>query len=168
MVTFGSMYPEMHPRLARTAMEIAGMMNGCFVGANVVGCLLRDNFDFHFWCKVLAFLRGNIKKHVSKFGLHPLDLINEKKPAHLGRMFIPSEDFVVHHEYQRSSQEDVPKIRMQDVIYGGVKAHGKFEALGWRSRIPPYHSYVTVCEIRGLKTAGTKRKRPMKNRVTLY
>jgi len=168
MLTFGSMDPEMHPRLARMAMEIAGMMNGCFVGANVVGCLLRGNIDFHFWCKVLAFLRGNIKKHVSKFGLHPLDLINEKKPAHLGRMFIPSEDFVVHHEYQRSSQEDVPKIRMQDVIYGGVKAHGKFEALGWRSRIPPYHSYVNVCEIRELKTMGTKRKRCMKNGVTLY
>lgn len=83
-------------------------------------------------------------------------------------MFIPSEDFVVHHEYQRSSQEDVPKIRMQDVIYGGVKAHGKFEALGWRSRIPPYHSYVNVCEIRELKTMGTKRKRCMKNGVTLY
>jgi hypothetical protein len=168
MVTFGSMDPEMHPRLARTSMEIAGMMNGCFVGANLVGCLLRDNIDFHFWCKLLVFLRGVIKKHVSKFGVHPLDHIIEKKPAHLGRMFIPSEDFVLHYEYQRSSQEDVPKIRIQDVVYGSVKAHGKFEALGWRSRIPPYHSYVTVCEVRGLKTAGTKRKRPMKNGVTLF
>ncbi|XP_039794781.1 putative disease resistance protein RGA3 [Panicum virgatum] len=167
MVTFGSMDPEMHPKLARMAMEIAGMMNGCFISANMMGCLLRDNIDFHFWCKVLAFLRGTIKQHVSKFGGHPVDLIIEKKPAHLGRMFTPSEDFVLHSEYQRSSQEDVPKIRVQDVIYGSVKAQGKFEALGWRSRIPPYHSYVNVCEIRELKTMGTKRKRCMKNRVAL-
>ncbi|PUZ68242.1 hypothetical protein GQ55_2G009900 [Panicum hallii var. hallii] len=168
MLTFGSMDPEMHPRLARMAMEIAGCMNGCFIGANMIGCLLRDNIDFHFWYKVLAFLRGTVKKHVSKFGGHPFDLINEKKPAHLGRMFTPSEDFVLHYEYQCSSQEDVPKIRVQDVIYGSVKAQGKFEALGWRSRIPPYHSYVTVCEIRELKTTGTKRKRSMKNGVMLY
>ncbi|XP_039855819.1 putative disease resistance protein RGA3 [Panicum virgatum] len=168
MLTFGSMDPEMHPRLARMAMEIARMMNGCFISANVVGCLLRDNIDFHFWYKVLAFLSGMIKKHISKFGVHPFDLLNGKKPTHLGRMFIPSEDFVLHYDYQRSSQDDVPKIRIQDVIYGSVKAEGTFEALGWRSRIPPYHSYVAVCEIRGLKTAGAKRKRPMKNGVTLY
>ena len=150
------------------AMEIARMMNGCFISANVVGSLLRDNIDFHFWCKVLAFLRGMIKKHISKFGVHPFDLRNGKKPTHLGRMFIPSEDFVLHYDYQRSSQDDVPKIRIQDVIYGSVKAEGTFEALGWRSQIPPYHSHVAVCEIRGLKTAGAKRKRPMKNGVTLY
>ena len=167
MLNFGSMDLEMQPRL-RMAMEIAGMMTGCFIGAHVVGCLLRGNIDFHFWCKVLGFLRGTIRKHVSKLGGHPFDLINEKKPAHLGRMCAPSEDFVLHYEYQRSSQEDVPEIRIQDVIYGSVKAQGKFEALGWRSRIPPYHSYVTVCEIRGRKSAGTKRKRPMKNGVTFY
>jgi len=168
MITFGSMDPEMHPRFARMAMEIARMHNGCFIGANMIGCLLSDNIDFHFWCKVLGFLRGTIRKHVSKLGGHPFDLINEKKPAHLGRMCAPSEDFVLHYEYQRSSQEDVPEIRIQDVIYGSVKAQGKFEALGWRSRIPPYHSYINVCEIRGLKTTGTKRKRCMKNGVTLY
>ena len=95
------MDPEMHPRLARMAMEIFGMMNGCFISANVVGCLLRDNIDFHFWCKVLAFLRGMIKKHISKFGVHPFDLRNGKKPTHLGIMFIPSEDFVLHYDYQR-------------------------------------------------------------------
>ncbi|KAG2631270.1 putative disease resistance protein RGA1 [Panicum virgatum] len=83
MHTFGSMDPEMHPRLARMAMEIAGMMK-CFISANMVGSLLRDNIDFHFWCKVLAFLRGMIKKHVSKFGVHPFDLLNEKSLHMLG------------------------------------------------------------------------------------
>ena len=142
------------------AMEIARMMNGCFISANVVGCLLRDNIDFHFWCKVLAFLRGNIKKHVSKFGLHPLDLINEKKPAHLGRMFTPSEDFVYCYDYESSSQEEVPKIRFQDVVYGSVKAVGKFDVLGWVSPIPPFYSYVVTCEVRELKSrAAAKRKR---------
>ena len=108
------------------------------------------------------------RQHISKFGVHPFDLLNGKKPTHLGIMFIPSEDFVLHYDYQRSSQDDVPKIRIQDVLYGSVKAEGKFEALGWRSRIPPYHRHEAVCEIRGLKTAGATRKHPMKNGVTLY
>ncbi|XP_062189262.1 uncharacterized protein LOC133892470 isoform X2 [Phragmites australis] len=68
-LTFGSMDPKMHPRHAHLAMEIARMQKGSLIGANVTGRLLRDNFDIHFWCKVLAFLRGLIQKHVSKFVL---------------------------------------------------------------------------------------------------
>ncbi|ONM20743.1 hypothetical protein ZEAMMB73_Zm00001d005277 [Zea mays] len=50
-------------------------------------------------------------------------------------------------KYHRSSQEEVPEIRIQDVLYGSIKRHGKFEVLAWRSQIPPYYSYVHACEI---------------------
>ncbi|WVZ61571.1 hypothetical protein U9M48_011423 [Paspalum notatum var. saurae] len=32
-----------------------------------------------------------------------------------------------------------PKIKVQDVVFGGVKPHGKFQVLGQRSEIPPYY-----------------------------
>ncbi|XP_062186432.1 putative disease resistance protein RGA3 [Phragmites australis] len=136
-LTFGSMDPEMHPRLTHLAMEIVRFLNGSLIGANIMACFLRDNFDIHFWRKVLAFLRGFVKGHVSKFGEHPIDVLIQNKPAHLGRMVRTSEEIMVVHQYERSSQEEVPKIMLHDVMYGGVKPHGKFEALAWRSHVRP-------------------------------
>jgi len=159
-VTFGSIDPDMYPKFAHVAMEIAKMLRTGLFGANIMACLLRENFDMHFWCKVKAFMRGLIQKHVSEFGVEPLVLINQNKPAHLGRMATPSEDFVYCYDYESSSQEEVPKIRFQDVVYGSVKAVGKFDVLGWVSPIPPFYSYVVTCEVRELKSrAAAKRKR---------
>ncbi|KAF8713876.1 hypothetical protein HU200_027854 [Digitaria exilis] len=151
-LTFGSMNPEMHPNFVRLAMEIARMQSGCLIGANITANLLRDNFDIRFWCK---------------FGEHPYDLISENKPAHLGIMAAPSVDLMVYCQYERSSQEEVPSININDVMYGNVKPHGKFEALAWKSQIPPYYSYTSTCEIQKLKGTTAKRKRSMKCEVTL-
>ncbi|KAG2639534.1 hypothetical protein PVAP13_2KG004400 [Panicum virgatum] len=156
--------PDMHPKFAHVAMEIAKMLRTGLIGANIMACLLRENFDMHFWCKVKAFMRGLIQKHVSEFGVEPLVLINQNKPAHLGRMATPSEDFVYCYDYESSSQEEVPKIRFQDVMYGSVKAVGKFDVLGWVSPIPPFYSYVVTCEVRELKSrAAAKRKRSIES-----
>ncbi|XP_062187578.1 disease resistance protein RGA2-like isoform X1 [Phragmites australis] len=166
-LTFGSTDPAIHPRLAYLAMEIARMLKQSLIGATATASLPRDNFDIHFWFKVLTFLRGFIQRHVSKFGEHPIDALDQYRPAQLERMATPSEVFLVYLQCQRSSQEEVPKIRIQDVMYGSAKPHGKFEVLAWKSPIPPYHSYVYTCELRELKTTAAKRKRSMKNGVTL-
>ncbi|CAL5077349.1 unnamed protein product [Urochloa decumbens] len=166
-IAFGSMDPKMHPRFAHVAMEIAKLLARRFIAASIVACLLRDNFDIHFWCKVLAFLRGYVEKHISKFGAHPLELMNQNKRVHLGRMAIPFEDFVFHSDYQNYSHEEVPKIRLDDVMYGSVKALGKSESLAWVSPIPPYYSYVVTCEVRELKRRAAKRKRSTENGITL-
>ncbi|OEL36542.1 hypothetical protein BAE44_0002439 [Dichanthelium oligosanthes] len=142
-LTFGSMDPEMHPRFTHLAMEIAKTMNSSLTGANTTARLLRENFDIHFWCKVLNYLRRSFQKHVSRFGEHPMDLLYQNRPTHhIARMVTPSEDFVVHHQRQCSSEEEVPQITLEDVVFGSVKPHGKFEVLVWMSRIPPYYSYV--------------------------
>jgi hypothetical protein len=91
-------------------------------------------FDIHFWCKLLVFLRGLIKWHVSTFGDHPVDSLNQNRPAHLGRMVRTSEEIVVHHQYERSSQEEIPKIELRCVLYGSVKPPaGRLDALACRS-----------------------------------
>jgi len=109
-LTFGSTDPTMHSRMAYLAMEIARTSKGSFIGATSTACLLRDNFDFPFWCKFLVFARGFIKWHVSTFGEHPSDALNQNRPAHLVRMFRTSEEIVVHHQYECSSQEEIPRI----------------------------------------------------------
>ena len=164
-LTFGSLDPKTHPRLTGIAMEISRTLNGSLVAANVTSLVLRGNFDIHFWCKVLAFLRGSYQKHVSRFGDHPIDLMNQNRPARFERIAARSEDFIVHCEHQRSSQEDVPEIKLHDLVYGGIKPQGKFEVLAWKSEIPPYYSYVYASEIPELKTKTAKRKRCMKNEV---
>ncbi|GJN24318.1 hypothetical protein PR202_gb12054 [Eleusine coracana subsp. coracana] len=167
-VAFGSTDPKMHPKLAYLAMEIARTMYGDLIRASVIASILRETFDIHFWYKVLAFLRGCIQKLVSRFGDHPFDVANQNKPSCFGRMVAGSGDLVIYHQYDQRFSDDVPKIRLQDVVFGNVRPHGKFEALVWRSSLPPYHSYVFTCEIGELKTTGVKRKRSMKNCVTLH
>ena len=150
----------MHPRMAYLAMEIARTFKGCIISATVLARFLRDNFDIHFGCKFLVFLRGFNKWHVSTFGDHPRDALNQNRPAHLKRMVRTSEEIVVHHQYERSSQEEIPKIELGRVIYGSVKPPaGRFDALLCRSQIPPYYNYIYTCEVRGLKTISAKRKR---------
>ncbi|WVZ61563.1 hypothetical protein U9M48_011419 [Paspalum notatum var. saurae] len=141
--TFGSTDPKQHPRLASVAMEIAGLLSSrAFIAANIIASLLRDNFDINFWCKVLAFMRGLIQKHIANFGENPCDLLNQNRPTHLGRMSIASEGFLVYAQCHHSSQETVPNLTFADVFCGSIKAHGKFEVLAWRSQIPPYYNYV--------------------------
>ncbi|CAL5077351.1 unnamed protein product [Urochloa decumbens] len=159
-LVFGSNDPMMQLRMSDLAMETAIMLKGClFYGANIA-YMLRDNFDIHFWCKVVSFFRELNKWHVSIFGEYLADVLRQNKPAHLGRMVRSNEMIVVYHQYECSSQEEVPKIALSSMMYGSVKPpSGRFEALVWRSPIPPYYNYFCNCEVRDLKTTGAKRKR---------
>jgi len=157
---FGSTDPMMHPRMAYLATEIARMLNRCLLGTTATICMLRDNFDIPFWSKFLVFLRGFIKWHVSTFGDLPSDALNQNKPGHLRRMVKTSEEIMVHHQYECSSQEEIPKISLRCVMYGNVKPPaGRFDALVCRSPIPPYYNYIYTCEVRDMKTTSAKRKR---------
>lgn len=166
-LTFGSIDPEMHPRFAQLAMEIARLQNRSINSAYVISYMSRDNFSIHFWYKVLRLYRWFIQKNVTKFSMQPFDLLNQNKPVLQRRLIAPHEEFMICHHYDhRSSQEEVPEIRIQDVLCGSIKRHGKFEVLVWRSQIPPYYSYISTCEIQEQKTTGSKRKCSMKDGFT--
>ncbi|RCV09281.1 hypothetical protein SETIT_2G014900v2 [Setaria italica] len=141
-LAFGSMDPKVQPRLTHLTMEIASTLDGSFIARN--------------------FTARSLQKPISRFGERPIDLLKQNRPANLGRMATPSEVFVLSNQYG-SAQDKVPKVRLQDVMYGTFKTSGKFELLSWRSSIPPYFSYVGTCEILELKAAGVKRKRSMKD-----
>lgn len=57
---------------------------------------------------------------MSKFGEHPSDLLRQNGFAQFGRMAIPSESFFGCLQYERSLQEEIPKITMKDVLFGTV------------------------------------------------
>lgn len=161
-ITFGGTNPDMHPELAYLAMEIARVHNGSIFAANITACLLRANFDILYWRKVLAFLRRYVEKHFSMFGEHPCDMLEGNIPTYIQRMGRSIEDFFVLDQYETcSSQEDVPKITIQDVMYRGVKPHGTFEVLAWKSQILPYHCYIYTCKIQELQTRVIKRKQSL-------
>ncbi|CAL5097894.1 unnamed protein product [Urochloa decumbens] len=159
-LAFGSADPMLsHPRLTGLALEIAKTLNGSMIIANVAARMLRDSFDVHFWWKFAAFMRAQFQKHVSKFGEHPYDLLNQNKPVYFGRIRRRSEQVIAYHKYRHSSQEEVPKITLHDVTYGDAELPARFEVLAWTSQIPPYYNYVYACEVQELKATKTKRKR---------
>jgi hypothetical protein len=164
-LTFGSVDPETHPRFGQLAMVIARILNANLIGAHSTARLLRNNFNVCFWCKVVTSLRGYIENYVSRFGEDPSDALRDNRSMSLVRMGTSYEKILIHHQYQISPQEEVPKITFQDVLHESIRPHGKFEALAWKSQIPPYYSYIYVCEIRELETAAVKRKRSVKNGV---
>ena len=93
----------MHPRLVYLAMEIAELLNGNLIEANVAACVLRANFDIKFWCKVLAFRRGYIQNHLCKFGGHPHELLSENRPVYVKPMGTTTEDILFFEKERGSS-----------------------------------------------------------------
>jgi hypothetical protein len=158
VITFGTTNPGMHPRLAYLAMEISKKLNGSLVAANVTARILRANFSINHWCKIL--------KHLSMVGEHPHDLLNVSKPqpVYLRRLGRISADLFISDQYQTcSSQEELPEITLQDVLYRGVKPQGSFRVLAWKSPLPPYRCYIFTCEIQQLQTRVVKRRRSLNN-----
>ncbi|KAI4995546.1 hypothetical protein ZWY2020_035449 [Hordeum vulgare] len=164
VITFGSTDPEMHPRLVYLAMEIAKLMYN-LAEASITACVLRANFNIDFWRKVLAFRRRCIQNQ--KLGVHPCELLSGNRPVYLRRMGRTTEDVLVLGTNQTCcSEEEVPKIMAVDVLYGIARPQeGTFKVLLWKSRVPPYHTYIQTYEIRELQARAVKRKRPLMNGI---
>ncbi|CAM0882463.1 unnamed protein product [Alopecurus aequalis] len=143
-IAFGSTNPEEHPDLASIGMEIALQMNRSFVAANTVSSLLRDNLDSQFWHKMLRCLRDFASKHLSMFGEHPTDLLQKGRPVYLWTMAETKNVVVMRNIYQERSPQisELPKITAHDMVPGGVMSQGKFQAVAWRSGIPPCYTYL--------------------------
>ncbi|CAO2166217.1 unnamed protein product [Urochloa humidicola] len=149
-IAFGSTDAEDHPELASVCMEMAGLVRS-FIGANLIGGLLRANPCSQFWRKVLEHFKDFIRMHYLLFGEHPGDLLAKDRPAYLWRLASKTNPtLIVYRCYQACSaqEHDLPKITLNEVQIGSASPQGKFEVLAWRSHIPPYYSYVFSCEVR--------------------
>lgn len=147
-LAFGGANPEEHPRLVAIAMDICREEKGSFIGGNIACSLLRANLDARFWCSILHNMREYTEKHRHLFGKHPHDLLQKNRHVYLWRLAQTSKVFVSYGCYQaRPAQEDVPRMTLQEVLSGRPAPSGRFEALAWRSQIPPCYSYLMSCSV---------------------
>ncbi|TVU35281.1 hypothetical protein EJB05_17165 [Eragrostis curvula] len=146
VMAFGSTNPDEHPELASIAMEISADMDGSFLSANIVSRMLRANFHAQFWRKILELQRDYIQRHLLLFGEHPHTLVMKNQPIYLWSMSDVSMCIKVHSCEKLYHQNEVPKIKLHEVLTGTAEAQGKFEIVVWRSCIPPYHSFMMSSE----------------------
>uniref|UniRef100_A0A453FHQ2 Uncharacterized protein n=1 Tax=Aegilops tauschii subsp. strangulata TaxID=200361 RepID=A0A453FHQ2_AEGTS len=147
-LAFGGANPEDHPGLVAIAMDICAEEKGSFIGGNIACSLLRANLDARSWRGVLRNMREYTEKHRHLFGKHPHDLLRKNRHVYLWRLARTSKVFVSYGCYQACpAQEDVPRMTLQEVLSGRPAPSGRFEALAWRSQIPPCYSYLMSCSV---------------------
>jgi hypothetical protein len=161
VLAFGSANPDDHPKLASLGMEVAALMNGGFLGANIVGSLMRANLNVQFWRRVLDCLRDFFSKHLLTFGKDPAYLLENGYPVYTWTMARSQNVVVICKIYKkRTTQTGVPKLTSHDIIAGRATHKGKFRAVGWRSSIPPYYTYLFNCELQTAGCSTIRKKRP--------
>ncbi|KAL5226781.1 hypothetical protein ABZP36_015046 [Zizania latifolia] len=158
MLAFGSANPDEHPRLASVAMEIATVYTGSFLAAYIIGGLLRDNFNGKFWYSALKYLRAYLRNQLLLFGDHPNNLLRKDQPLHCLRFAKAAGPLWMSNYYETDScQNQVPNI--SDIMLGCATPRGRFDALGWKSRVPPYYSYMVCCTTEASEHAVCRKKR---------
>jgi hypothetical protein len=160
-LAFGSTNPDEQPKLATMAMEIALEQTQCFKSALIIAGLLRDNFNAQFWHTVLQCVRAHKQTHFLMSDKHPNLCLREDEPVYYWRLARSSKYFLVCNHHQLDSSQEVPKISVHNIILGcgGTLPRGKFEALAWKSRIPPYYSYTISCKVQAPQPMAERKKR---------
>jgi hypothetical protein len=153
--TFGSTRVEDHPKLAAMAMEMARLMDRCFMGAAIFSGLLKANFNPRFWSMALATLRNIKQKNILLYGERFSVNWEFEEPVYLRRANkTSSECYVTHADYQTCSPEAEPEgpemMSVQDLYFGRVRPRGNFKVRAWTSHLPPHYSYMLHCGIQAL------------------
>ncbi|OEL13034.1 hypothetical protein BAE44_0025947 [Dichanthelium oligosanthes] len=172
VLTFGAMDAAEHPKLASVAMDMAVVLNGCFLSANIFSGLLRSNIDVRFWSAALAILQEFKQRNIVS-GLMRSN-VNVRYQRVNSAVHIPSvsEHIVILDDYQQMGSAapsvrdeagaGVPRVTAVDIMFGRVRPRGKFDVLAWRSHLPPHYSYVVKCEMQTPKQVVARKKRAKK------
>ncbi|KAM3243422.1 hypothetical protein ACQJBY_055391 [Aegilops geniculata] len=146
-LAFGSVKPGDHPRLATIVEELAVVLEGSLVSANLLGYAVRKNLNAHFWLSALNKIRITRKVNISRFGCHPNGLFDEGRPVHFGPHHLlspaaPAPSCLVPSASSRSS---LPKLIFGDLLAEArhiAPPKGDFRLVSWESRLPPYTAFV--------------------------
>ncbi|CAN6311603.1 unnamed protein product [Urochloa humidicola] len=77
MLAFGSIDEKDYPHLAAVANELAVLLRGSLITANVIADLLRRSHDFKFWlCMLQRFKAMVVDNNLSMYGEHPKDILD--------------------------------------------------------------------------------------------
>ncbi|KAM3223525.1 hypothetical protein ACQJBY_057092 [Aegilops geniculata] len=169
VLAFGSTNPDDHPRLSLVASELAVLMGGSLVVANVCADIFRKNQNLQFWQHILNKYRNFLADNLSVFCEHPKLLIERYRPVDIAKLVSSTSAplcLMPPHCEDDDSTRDLPKVRYGDLIAGSVfPPKEKFELVGWESRIPPYKKYVNVAMFSGEVNVSEHVVSPCKKRI---
>lgn len=166
VLAFGSTDPEEHPRLASVANELAVLMGGSLVTANVCADIFRNNQNVEFWLHVLNKYRNVVASNLSTFREHPKLRMERDRRIDITKLVSTSTSAPLHlmppHCGDDDSTRGLPKVRFGDLIAGSaVVPKEEFELVAWESRIPPYKKFLNVAKFSDqLKSSRRQHRRP--------
>ncbi|KAM0897331.1 hypothetical protein ACQ4PT_022636 [Festuca glaucescens] len=143
-LAFGSVNPTEHPKLLSIAEEFAKELHtgGSLGVTNSFADVLRNNLSVQFWLGLLNKSKRMIQKNISIYGVH-LNILMEQ-----GRQ-MDITDFALHplrvipYTANVPMKKDLPQVTLGELLKDpSVRPKGEFSLLSWKSRIPPYTSFV--------------------------
>ncbi|KAL6905467.1 hypothetical protein ACP4OV_003068 [Aristida adscensionis] len=152
ILAFGSANPTEHPRLVQVAEEFSkGLhLGGSLVSANALADVLRRNLNAQVWLCILNRCIRVVERNISTYGEHPklrfeqgneIDLRDfGSNPASPLRMIrCTSSNSTTHAPVKK----ELPTVTIGELLVDpSVRPRGEFNLLSWKSRIPPYTSFV--------------------------
>ncbi|KAF8674831.1 hypothetical protein HU200_047962 [Digitaria exilis] len=75
MLAFGSIDEKDYPQLVAVASELAIVLGGSLITANIIADLLRRNLDVKFWFRILQRFKAMVDNNLSMYGEHPKDIL---------------------------------------------------------------------------------------------
>ncbi|CAL4924270.1 unnamed protein product [Urochloa decumbens] len=151
LLAFGSIDEKDNPHLAAVASELAVLLRGSLITANVIADLLRRNHDFKFWLRMLQRFKGMVvDDNLSMYGEHPKDILDNERPIDLTITFsssCPSTLRVMPPRVERDgecSDKKFDHVSFGDLLTGSIAIpNNKFVLVAWESRLPPYTKLVS-------------------------
>uniref|UniRef100_A0A0E0IYJ5 Rx N-terminal domain-containing protein n=1 Tax=Oryza nivara TaxID=4536 RepID=A0A0E0IYJ5_ORYNI len=143
-LSFGSMNPDDHPKLASLGMQLATELQGSFLGANILGHILRGNPSAEIWSRFLMSLRRMSRKRLSIFEEHPPE---KNHPSHTAEVAFMNYRGCMLYDLREAGhfQSDIPRLTPAGVeLEGKIPCDLGFDVLVWRSQIPPFCNYTAT------------------------
>ncbi|TVU24204.1 hypothetical protein EJB05_26623, partial [Eragrostis curvula] len=167
MLAFGNTDQRAYPQQVSVANELAIVLGGSLITANVIADLLRRNLNVQFWLHILKRFKEMVENNLSKYGEHPKDIIEKEHPIDISRFAstCPTSLRLMppRVEKDESPERKLPVMMFGDLIAGSMSVpNEEFELVAWKSRIPPYTKYVQsveACDDQMPRSMPHKRKR---------
>jgi hypothetical protein len=151
-LAFGAVDPDQHPDLARIAMAMCSEITqvALFAAANVVAESLRADLSARSWRRVLKVFDGAKVLPLGAAG----DWFNGDKTGicYLRQPVTDTAAAPLVYYIRRTgvARSELPKVTMMELLAGGSippAGETRFDMLVWKTRIPPYVSYVATCDM---------------------
>ncbi|TVU31385.1 hypothetical protein EJB05_23068, partial [Eragrostis curvula] len=166
-LAFGSADENQHPYLASIANEVAVVLGGSLITANVIADLLRRKLDIQFWLRILHRFKGMVDNNLSKYGEHPKDILENERPIDISAFYSSGSATRRQMPPRVEGDDDSPNRKLAHIAFGDLVEgfisvpSNEFVLVAWESRIAPYTRYVSdvCCAEDKLGSTNSARKR---------